>query len=171
MEIQTREELAERAFQLDCNIKECRMNIRDNCLKIGMWASELKAGKLYKLLEPDAKNWEHFISIRGWGLKRASLDNYSLVAKTIGSDIADKDIPLNRAIDIARVISHIPKDEVEDTKADLIESAATLPKLGWEDTLRVAKGQMPSDICEHEETELWRKCCVKGGCGKFLGKA
>jgi len=170
MEIELKSELAERAFQLDCNIKECRMNIRDNCLKIGLWASELKAGKLYKLLEPDAKNWEHFLQIRGWGIKRAQIDNYCQVAKLIGNDIADKDIPLNRAIDIARVISHIPKDEVEDTKAELIESAATLPKSGWDDTLVKMRGGVAKDECDHSETELWSKCCVKGGCGRFLHK-
>jgi len=170
MDIELKQEIAERAFQLEQRLSLCLLNIRNDYLELGKVASELKAGKLYKVVCPEAKTWSHYITLRFDGISRASLDNYGLVARLLGNDIADRDIPLGRAIDIARVISHIPKDEVEDTKAELIESAATLPKEGWENTLRVARGQMPSDVCEHEETELWKKCCVKGGCGKFLGK-
>jgi len=158
MEIELKSEVAERAWNLEQRLSKCLLNLRNNYLELGDVASKLKAGKLYKIVCPEALNWPHYISLRFDGIGRASLDNYSLVSRLLGNDIADKDIPLGRAIDIARVISHIPADEVEDTKAGLIESAATLPKQGWEDCIKVVKGQTPTDECEHEEWESWNRC-------------
>jgi len=166
MEIELKQEIAERAFQLEQRLSSCLLNLRNDYLELGAIATELKAGKLYKVVCPEARNWPHYISIRFDGISRASLDNFALVAKMIGNDIADRDIPLNRAIDIARVISHIPSGEVEDTKAELIESAATLPKQAWQDTITELKGGVPTDICLHDgEFEMFQRCKK---CNKWL---
>ena len=170
MEIQTKSELSERAFFLYENIKRCFSNIRDNYLEAGLYCNELKRGKMYKLLMPEAKNWAHFVSVQDWGLGVAQLDNYGRAARLLGDVIESKDVPLNRAIDITRIVNKLPAGEVDKTIEELVESAATLPKSGWDDVCRIADGKTPSDVCMHEETEMWEKCCVKGGCGKWLRK-
>ena len=165
MEITTKQEQAERAFQLQQNITTCLLNIRDNYLALGRYASELKKNKMYKLLMPDAESWEYFISKQSWGIKRASLDNYAQVASTIGNEIEDRDIKLNRAIDITRIVGRLQEPERGSKIAELIESAETLPKSGWDDTVKVESGKTPSDMCDHENLESWSRC---KNCGKFI---
>jgi len=165
MEIETKTELAKRAFFLNENIKTCILNIRDNYLELGMYAAELKKGKLYKLIEPEAKTWEHYISLQNWGLKRAQVDNYSQIALLIGDEISGRDIPLNRAIDITRVVSKLPAEEQKQAIDDLVEGSETLPKSGWDDCIRELSGKITTDCCEHNELEIFNKCKV---CGKWF---
>jgi len=167
MEIELKSELAERAWNLEQRLSKCLLNLRNNYLELGDVASKLKAGKLYKIVCPEALNWPHYISLRFDGIGRASLDNYSLVSRLLGNDIADKDIPLNRAIDIARVIQNTPKEDIERTKIGLIECAETLPKLGWQDTLREIRGLTASDCCEHpaDKQTMYNHCEI---CGKWM---
>jgi hypothetical protein len=150
MDIATREELAEEAFELDRKIDKCLLNLRDNFLELGEIAYKLKQGKLYRLICPEAKTWEHFISLRFAGIKRGSLDNYAQAYKAIGEFIKDKDIKLNRALDITRIINRLPEAERKSKAVELIESAEVLPKQGWTDTIRVESGKRPSDDCTHE---------------------
>ena len=165
MDIATKSELAERAFQLQQNITVCLLNIRDNYLELGRYASELKAGKLYKLLMPEATSWEMYVNAQSWGIKRGQIDNYTQVALTIGDEIGNRDIPLNRAIDITRIVGRLQEPERGSKIAELIESAETLPKQGWIDTIRVESGKAPSDMCDHENLESWSRC---KDCGKFF---
>ena len=167
MEIATREELAEEAFELGKQLDACLLDMRNKCFELGEIANKLKQGKRYKMLEPEAKNWEHFISLRFAGIKRASLDNYAQVSKSIGIFIKDRDIKLNRALDITRIVNRLPEPEREQKISELIESAETLPPSGWSDTVKVENGRLPSDECEHLEQEPWSRC-KNPKCGKFF---
>ncbi len=158
MDIATREELAEEAFELDKKLSKCLLNIRDNYLELGMVAWKLKQHKRYKLVEPEARSWEHFISLKFAGISRASLDNYSQVALTIGDEIGNKDIPLNRALDITRIVNKLPIDEQKGKIEELIASAEVLPKIGWDSTVREESGKLPPDKCEHLRQEPWSRC-------------
>ena len=167
MDIATREELAEEAFELGQQLDICLLNVRDNCFKLGEIAWKLKQHKAYKILEPEAKSWEHFISLKFAGMKRASLDNYAQAYKAIGEFIKDKDIKLNRALDITRIINRLPEAERKSKAVELIESAEVLPKIGWDDTVKKESGRLPSDECEHLEQEKWSRC-ANPRCGKFF---
>jgi hypothetical protein len=163
MDIQLKQELAAEAFELDRKLSKCLLNIRDNYFELGEVAWKLKQHKRYKLVEPEAKSWEHFISLKFAGISRASLDNYSQASKAIGLFVKDKDIPLNRALDITRIVNRLPEAEQEGKIRELIESAEVLPKEGWDSTIAVETGKTPPDICEHLEMENWQRCkkCFK----------
>jgi len=164
MELKT--ELAEKAFGLEQRMNKCLVAIRENYLELGLVASQLKAGKLYKLVTPEALNWEHYISLKIVGLKRGQLDNYSYVAKTIGNLIKDRNIDITRALDISRIVRSLPEPEREAKAKELIESAETLPKSGWIDTLREIRGLTASDCCEHpaDKQTMYNHCEI---CGKW----
>ena len=158
MEITTKQELAEEAFELDRKIDKCLLNIRDNFLELGEIAAKLKQGKMYRLVCPEARSWEHYISLRFSGIKRASLDNYAKVFNTIGEYIKDKDIKINRAIDIARIVGGLPEPERKAKIDKLITDAEVLPKQGWGDVVRIENNKRPSDECSHDNLENWQKC-------------
>ena len=166
MDIELKQELAERAFFLEKNITDCLLNIRNNYLQLGRYASELKAGKMYKLLVPEAKNWEHYLSAKGWGLKRASIDNFSQVASMIGNEIGNRDIKLNRALDITRIASKLPEENRKEKILELVDSAEHLTPEGWKSAIREINGQVPPDSCDHSEgMESWSRCKK---CDKFF---
>jgi hypothetical protein len=165
MDIQLKQELAAEAFELDRKLSKCLLNIRDNYLELGMVAWKLKQHKRYKLVEPEARSWEHFISLKFAGISRASLDNYSQVALTIGDEIGSRDIPLNRALDITRIVNRLPAEEQEGKIRELIESAEVLPKQGWDSAIAEESGKLPPDICSHERQENWSRC---KDCHKFF---
>lgn len=176
MDIQLKQELAAEAFELDRKLSKCLLNIRDNFLELGEIAWELKRGKLYRLIESEAKSWEHFISLRIVGIKRASLDNYARTSQTLrpyltvkmeDGTIKKRDIKLNRALDITRIVNRLPEAEQEGKIRELIESAEVLPKIGWDDTVKSENGRLPSDECEHLEQEPWSRC-KNPKCGKFF---
>lgn len=172
MDIQLKQELAAEAFELGRQLDNCLFNIRDNCFEIGRIVCILKQHKNYKILEPEAKSWEHFISLKFVGIKRASLDNYALASRILlpylsveqeDGTTKKRDIPLNRALDITRIVNRLPEAEQEGKIRELIESAETLPKEGWDSTMAVETGKTPPDICEHLEMENWQRCkkCFK----------
>jgi hypothetical protein len=176
MEIELKSELAERATYFEKEIKTCLVNIRINFLRLGVAAAWLKQGKRYKLNEPDAKNWRHYVALKMKGIEIAQLDNYADIAETIGDLLIDFDnkgkmIDVTRALDITRVVRKLPEPEKTEKAKELIESAVSeITPSGWKDTITAMKGGVPKDECDHSETELWSKCAVKGGCGRFLGK-
>ena len=165
MDIATKSELAERAFQLDRKIDKCLLNIRDNFLELGEIAYKLKQNKMYKLVCPEAKTWDHYISLRFTGIKRAQLDNYSAVSSSLGFYLKDRDVKITRAIDILRIVKDLPEPEQKAKIAELIESAETLPKSGWESAVAVETGKVPPDGCEHLEQDNWSRC---KNCGRFF---
>ena len=167
MELLTKSELAERAWLLNEGIKKCLVNIRDNYLALGCYAFELKHDKLYRLLDPDARTWEIFVSRQNWGLKRGSLDNYADVSVMIGEYLTGRDIDLNRALDITRIVRALPAPEREDKARELIGSAEIMPPAAWKDTIRECKGMITSEECDHpEEFRKHKELCTK--CGGWL---
>ena len=165
MEIITKQEQAERAFYLLQEIDKCFVSIRFHYVRAGRCALELKKNKMYKLMMPEAENWSHFVSLQNWGVNRAQIDSYGLIAETIGDAIIDRDIKLNRAIDITRIVGKLQEPERGSKIAELIESAETLPKEGWDNAVKVESGKLPTDECSHEILENWSRC---KNCGKFF---
>ena len=158
MDVLSKSDIVDLAFALDKKIDECLLCIRDHYLELGEIAIELKKDKKYKLVMPEAEDWPHYVSMKMAGLKVAQIDNYGYIAKNIGSLIRGRDIKLNRALDITRLVRKLPGPEKEKAISELIESAETLPASGWRDVLRVMQGQTPSDECTHEETEIFTRC-------------
>ena len=164
MEIELKSELAERAFWLEQRMIECRMVIRDKYLEFGLVASALKAGKLYKLVCPEAQNWPHYLSLKCVGLKRAQIDNLADISKTIGVYIKDSEIDVTRALDITRIVRALPAPEREDKARELIGSAEIMPPAAWKDTIRECKGMITSEECDHpEEFRKHKELCTKCG--------
>ena len=167
MEIELKSELAERAWDLEQRLNQCLVAIRENYLELGLVASALKAGKLYKLVCPEAQNWAHFLGLKMTGLKKAQVDNYEYVAKTIGDYIKDHNVDITRAIDIARIVRALPAPEREDKARELIGSAEIMPPAAWKDTIRECKGMITSEECDHpEEFRKHKELCTK--CGGWL---
>lgn len=166
MDIELKQELAERAYKLNFEIGECFSAIRLYYVKAGELALELKKGKLYKYLVPEAKNWTHFISLQNWGVNRSQLDNYGLIFETIGNEIGNRDIKLNRALDITRIASKLPEENRKEKILELVDSAEHLTPEGWKSAIREINGQVPPDSCDHSEgMEAWSRCKK---CDKFF---
>jgi len=176
MQIELKSELAEQAAYFRQEIRTCIVNVRVSFLRLGVAAAWLKHKKRYRLVEPDAKNWRHYVAMEMKGIEIAQLDNYADIAETIGDliesfDKEGKNIDVTRALDITRVVRRLPEPEKTKKAKELIESAVSeITPSGWKDTITAMKGGVAKDECDHSETELWSKCCVKGGCGRFLGK-
>jgi hypothetical protein len=164
MEIELKSELAERAWDLEQRLNQCLVAIRENYLELGLVASALKAGKLYKLVCPEAQNWPHYLSLKCVGLKRAQIDNLADISKTIGVYIKDSEIDVTRALDITRIVRALPAPEREDKARELIGSAEIMPPAAWKDTIRECKGMITSEECDHpEEFRKHKELCTKCG--------
>lgn len=93
------------------------------------------------------------------------------VAKTFGHLIEDPTTgyligdSTTAPLDITRLREALPYALTPETASEWLTRAKTLPLVGWRDELRVARGQKPSDECDHPETETHERCAI---CNKWL---
>lgn len=63
-----------------------------------------------------------------------------------------------------RLIQSLPHVKADDAE-EWIHKAKTLNKEDFENELLESKGKTPTDKCNHDDCEEWRRCRI---CGKFL---
>lgn len=131
-----------------------------------------RLGKVLDLLLGKDKLWKHYASHiesesqfveDAFHIKLSMASHVRRVSKTFADRVGDRAIPFNRLLEALPIVN----EENVDT---IIEDAECLPRKDWENSIAEAKGKMPSDVCLHEKTEVWERCAVKGGCGRWLRK-
>lgn len=147
----TEKERTDLVFKATAELKEAIKATTNGYMMTGALLHMIFENKLYRNHSSDVKTWQQFVA-DVCPFKVAMADHLRRVYCTFKDSIGDRVIPFNRLLEALPITT-------DDNIETVLEDAEALPRRGWEDSIRVAKGQVPSDICEHEKTiTICAKC-------------
>ncbi len=138
-------------------IDQTNSTICESFYELGLAWAILKKEKAHRVMEYDT--WEDFVHSET-NYSRSYVDFCIRIAQVFGRQL-EHDTPIGVNFDrLKQALPYVRECEKESNAQFYYEQAKSLKPIEWNNTIRIARGRTPTDICNCIDTqkELYAKC-------------